>query len=134
MAHAQVLVEPYEGTETDDFQQFEQLFRGYIGVAGIDPGLQVNFLQLHLREAAPRFYQTLPAAIRANVENSLTALRDHFSNPQLQQVHVLKLEQLRYDSKTDSAENFLVNLTNKAQRAYPTQDLPAVDPIDVALN
>ena len=68
------------------------------------------------------------------MENSLTALRDHFCNPQLQEVHVLKLEQLRYDSKTDSPENFLVNLTNKAQRAYPTPDLPAVDPIDVALN
>ena len=134
MAHAQISVEPYGGTETDDFQQFELLFRGYIGVAGIDPGQQANFLHLHLREAALRFYQTLPAAIRANVENSLTALRDHFCNPQLQEVHVLKLEQLRYDPKTDSPENFLVSLTNKAQRAYPTPDLPAVDPIDVALN
>ena len=86
-----------------------------------NPDQQANFLQLHLREAALRFYQTLPAAIRANVENNLTALRDPFCNPQLQEVHVLKLEQLRYDSKTDSAENFL-------------PDLPAVDPIDVALN
>ena len=68
------------------------------------------------------------------MENNITALRDHFCNPQLQEVHVLKLEQLRYDSKTDSAENFLVNLTNKSQRAYPTPNLPAVDPIDVALN
>ena len=134
MAHAQISVAPYGGTDKEDFQQFEQLFRGYIGVAGIAPGQQANFLQLHLREAALRFYQTLPAAIRANVENSLGALRDHFCNPQLQEIHVLKLEQLRYDPKIDSPENFLVNLTNKAQRAYPTPDLPAVDPIDVALN
>ena len=68
------------------------------------------------------------------MENSLAALRDHFCKPQLQEVHVLKLEQLQYDSKTDSPENFLVNLTNKAQRAYPTPDLPAVDPFDVALS
>ena len=88
MAHAQIAVEPYGGTETDKIQQFEQLFRGYIGVAGIDPGQQANFLQLHLREAALLFYQTLPVAIRANVENSLTALRDQFCNPQLQEVHV----------------------------------------------
>ena len=134
MAHAQISVAPYGGTDKEDFQQFEQLFRGYIGVAGIAPGQQANFLQLHLREAALRFYQMLPAAIRANVENSLGALRDHFCNPQLQEIHVLKLEQLRYDPKIDSPENFLVNLTNKAQRAYPTPDLPAVDPIDVALN
>ena len=134
MAHAQILVEPYGGTETDNFQQFEQLFRGYIVVAGIDPGQQANFLQLHLREAALRFYQTLSAAIKANVESSFTALRDHFCNPQIQEVHVMKLEQLRYDAKTDSPENFLVNLMNKEQRAYPTPDLPAVDPINVALN
>ena len=133
MAHAQVSVEPYGGTEKEDFSEFEQLFQGYIGVAAIPKAQQANFLQLHLRDNALRFYQTLGPKTRANVPASLIALRDHFCNLQLQEIHVLNLEQLRFDPKTDTPENFLVNLTKKAQRAYPTPDLPAVAPIDPAI-
>ena len=133
MAHAQVSVQPYGGTEKEDFSEFEQLFQGYIGVAAIPNAQQANFLQLHLRDNALRFYQTLGPATRANVPASLIALRDHFCNPQLQEIHVLNLEQLRFNPKTDTPENFLVNLTKKAQRAYPTPDLPAVAPIDPAI-
>ena len=133
MAHAQISVEPFGGSDNEDFAQFEQLFQGYVGVAGIANAQQANFLQLHLRDSALRFYQTLPALTRADVPLSLAALRDHFSNPQLQEVHVLKLEQSKFDIKRDSPENFLVNLTKKAQRAYPTPDLPAVAPLDAAL-
>ncbi|XP_063727164.1 uncharacterized protein LOC134854735 [Symsagittifera roscoffensis] len=133
MAHAQISVEPFGGSDNEDFAQFEQLFQGYVGVAGIANAQQANFLQLHLRDSALRFYQTLPALTRADVPLSLAALRDHFCNPQLQEVHVLKLEQSKFDIKRDSPENYLVNLTKKAQRAYPTPDLPAVAPIDGAL-
>ena len=133
MAHAQISVEPFGGSDNEDFAQFEQLFQGYVGVAGIANAQQANFLQLHLRDSALRFYQTLPALTRADVPLSLAALRDHFCNPQLQEVHVLKLEQSKFDIKRDSPENFLVNLTKKAQRAYPTPDLPAVAPLDAAL-
>ena len=132
MAHAQISVNPYGGTDTEDFSQFEQLFNGFIGVAGVLPAQQANFLQLHLRDNALRFYQTLPDATRANVVDSLTALRDHFSNPQLQEVHVLKLEQQKCDLKKDTPENFLVTLQKKAQKAYPTPEIPIPDPIDAA--
>ena len=125
-ANAQITVEPYSGSEKESFRQFEQLFRGFIGVAGVAAAQQANFLQLHLRDAALRYFQTLPAPTRADVDLSLTALRDHFCNQDLQEVHVLKLEQLRFDSKKDTPENFLVNLQTKAQRAYPTPVLPAV--------
>ena len=130
MAHAQISIEPFGGSDNEDFAQFEQLFQGYVGVAGIANAQQANFLQLHLRDSALRFYQTLPALTRADVPLSLAALRDHFCNPQLQEVHVLKLEQSKFDIKRDSPENFLVNLTKKAQRIYPTPDLPAVAPLD----
>ena len=68
----------------------------------------------------------MPEATRNNLELSLTELRDDFANQDLQEAHVLKLEQLRFDPKTDSPENFLVNLQTKAQHAYPTPNLPAV--------
>ena len=56
-ANAQITVEPYSGAEEESFRQFEQLFRGFIGVAGIAPNQQANFLQLHLRDAALRFFK-----------------------------------------------------------------------------
>ena len=74
MAHAQVSVEPYGGAEKGDFSEFEQLFQVYIGVAAIPNEQQANFLQLHLRDNALRFYQTLGPATRANVSASLIAL------------------------------------------------------------
>ena len=83
-ANAQITVEPYSGSEKESFRQFEQLFRGFSGVAGIAAGQQANFLQLHLRDAALRYFQTLPALTRADVDLSLTALRDHFCNQDLQ--------------------------------------------------
>ena len=66
MAHAQVSVEHYGGTEKEDFSEFELLFQGYIGVAAITNAQQANFLQLHLRDNALRFYQTLGPATRAS--------------------------------------------------------------------
>ena len=95
------------------------------------PNKQI-FLQLHLRDAALRFFQTLPDATRADLDLSLTALRDRFCNPHLQELHVLTLENLKFDSKTDTPENFLVTLQTKALKAYPEPTLVPVAPIDGA--
>ena len=129
-ANAQITVEPYSGAESQSFRQFEHLFRGFIGVAAITNNQQSNFLQLHLRDAALRYFQTLPEATRNDLELSLTAVREHFANQDLQEVHVLKIEQLRLDPKTvpktTKSRKLLTNLQTKAQRAYPTPNLPAV--------
>ena len=45
MPHTQISVEPYGGTEKEDFLDFEQLFQGYIGVAAIPNEQQANVLQ-----------------------------------------------------------------------------------------
>ena len=128
-ANAQITIEPYKGTESENFREFEQLFRGIIGVAAVPVAQQPNFLQLHLRDAALRFFLTLPAATRANVEHCLDALRNHFCNVQL---HLLKLEQQKFDPKNDTPENFLVTLQAKGQRAYPAPNLPEVAPLRLA--
>ena len=103
-----------------------------VGVADVAAAQQPNFLQLHLCEAALRFFQTLPAATRADVDLCLTALREHFCNVQLQEIHILKLEQQRFDIKKDTPENFLVTLQSRAQRSYPTPNLPEVAPLNLA--
>ena len=63
---------------------------------------------------------------------SLNALKDHFFNPQLQELHVLKHENLKFDPKSDNPENFFVTLQTKAIKAYPDPDPPAVAPINGA--
>ena len=52
-------------------------------------------------------------AARQNLELSITTLRDRFRNRQLQELHVLKLKNMKFDSKTDTPENFLVTLQKK---------------------
>ena len=132
MAQPQLTLTPYSGTEKEHFREFEHLLRSILDVAAIPANQQANFLQLHLRDAALRYFQTLPLATRQNLELSIAALRNHFCNPQLQELHVLKLENLKFDSKTDNPENFLVTLQTKALKAYPDPNPPAVAPIDGA--
>ena len=128
----QLSLTPYSGLEKENFREFEHLLRSILAVAAVPQAQQANFLQLHLRDAALRYFQTLPVATRADLDLSLTALRDHFCNPRLQELHVLKLENLKFDPKTDNPENFLVTLQTKALKAYPDPNPPAVAPIDGA--
>ena len=84
MAQPQITLKPYGGLDKESFREFERLLRSIIGVAGIAGAQQANFLQFHLKDAALRYFQTLPEATRNNLELSLPALRNHFCNPHLQ--------------------------------------------------
>ena len=117
MAQPQLTLTPYSCTEKENFREFEHLLRSILAVAAVPANQQANFLQLHLRDAALRYFQTLPLATRQDLELSIAALRNHFCNPQLQELHVLKLETLKFDAKTDNPENFLVTLQTKAFKA-----------------
>ena len=64
MAHAQINITPFSGSEMDNFKEFKQLITGAIGVAGIAAGQQSNFLQLHLKGDALRYFLNLPEANR----------------------------------------------------------------------
>ena len=50
----------------------------------------------------------------------------------MQDLHVLKLENLKFDPKTDNPENSLVTFQTKAFKAYLDPNPPAVAPIDGA--
>ena len=127
MAQPQLTPNPFSASEKEIFREFELRLRSILAVAALPANQQAKFLQLHLRDAALRFSQTLPLATRQKLELSITALRERFCNPQLQELHVLKLETMKLDSKTDTPENFLVTLQTKA---YLHPDPPAVAPID----
>ena len=130
MAQPQLTLNSFAVSEKENLREFELLLRSILAVAALPANQQANFLQLHLRNAALRFFQTLPLAARQKMELSITALQDRFCNPQLQELHVLKLENMKFDSKTDTPENFLVRLQTEATKAYPDPDPPAVAPID----
>ena len=110
MPEPQLTLNPFSGSEKENFREFELLLRSILTVAALPANQRASFLQLPLRDAALRFFQTLPLATRQNLELSITALRDRFCNPQLQELHVRKLKNMKLDSKTDTPENFLVTL------------------------
>ena len=79
MADAKINITTFSGSETDNFNEFEQLKTGAIGVAGIAGAHQSNFLQLHFKGDALRYFLTLPEATRLVFADSITALRNRFT-------------------------------------------------------
>ena len=69
MAHAQIRITPFSAAETDNFNEFEHLITGAIGVAAIAGAQQENFLKLHLKRDAIRYLLTLPEATRLVFED-----------------------------------------------------------------
>ena len=78
MAQPQLTLNPFSGSENENFREFELIHRSILAVAALPANQQANFLQLHLRDAALQFFQTLPLATRQNLELSITALRIDF--------------------------------------------------------
>ena len=90
MAQSNITLRSFAGTENESFREFERLLRSIIGVAAIANNQRANFLQLHFKVAASRYFQTLPEATGADFELSLTSLRNHINNPQLVELHIIK--------------------------------------------
>ena len=132
MAAAQSLVtiQKFGGTSSENWTDFESLFRSLVEVANIDAAQRVGYLKLQLKDSALQFFHTLDNATRGDLELTLTALKNHFCNPNLKEIHHINLENLKFNHKTDSPEEFLVKFQNLALKAYPTPvDLP-VAPVD----
>ena len=123
MANAQINITPFSGSETDNFNEFEQLITGAIGVAAIAAAQQANFLQLHLKGDALRYFLTLPEATRLVFEDSITALRHRFTQDDLREIRIIKLENQKFNPKTDTVKNFLVKLRTEANKAYPAPEI-----------
>ena len=123
MAHAQINTTPFSGSETDNFNEFEQLITGAIGVAAIAAAQQANFLQLHLKGDALRYFLTLPEATRLVFADNITALRNRFTQDDLREIRIIKLENQKFNPKTDTVKNFLVKLRTEANKAYPAPEI-----------
>ena len=123
MAHAQIYITPFSGSETVNFNEFEQSITGAIGVAAIAGAQQANFLQLHLEGDALGYFLTLPEANRLVFADNKTTLRNKFTKDGLREIRIIKLENQKFNSKTDTVKNFLVNLRSEANKAYPPHEI-----------
>ena len=110
---------PFRGRADENWPDFESFLRSQIKVGNIAAANQPQFLQLHLLDQALQFFRTLPQATRDNFELPITALRNHYCNPNLRELHKLQLQNLKFDHKTGNPEDFLVQVQIKATQAYP---------------
>ena len=100
MAQPNITHRSFAGTENESFREFERLLSSKIGMAAIANNQRANILQLQLKDAALR-----------DSELRLASLKNNFKTPQLKQLHIIKLESIRFDAKTDFSD-FLVTLQN----------------------
>ena len=99
-------------------------------MANINAQGRVDYLKLQLQDAALQFFHTLDDRTKNHLELTLTALKDHFCNSNLKEIHHINLENLNFNNKTESSEEFVVKLENLALTAYPPPvDLP-VEPLN----
>ena len=112
-----ITLNPFRGKPDENWPDFESLLRSLINVGNIAEANQTQILQLHLLDQALQFFRTLPQATRDNFELSITALRNHYCNPNLRERHKLQLQNLKFDHKTGNPEDFLVQVQIKATQA-----------------
>ena len=131
MAAASLIsIQIFGGSSTENWTDFESLFRSLVDVANINEDRGVDYLKIQLQDAGLQFFHTLDDETRNDLELTLTALEVFFSNPNLKEIHHLNLENLKFNRKTDSPEEFVVKLRNLALKAYPRPvDLP-VEPFN----
>ena len=135
-AHAQstVSLPKCGGSSTDNWTDFESLFRSIVDVTGIHANQRVRFLKPHLKDSALQFFHTLDENTRVDLELTITASKSHFCNPNLREIHHINLENMKFIQKTEFPEEFLVKLQNLALKAYPTPVDQPVAPVDVGVH
>ena len=128
MAQSNITLTKFSGGDSENWNDFEALLRSTIEVAGVQNARRPGFLKLHLEGPALQYFQTLDNATQTNLDNALTALRNHYCNPQLTELHKIKFENLQFNLKTVSPEDFLVKLQTVAQLAYPQPAAAVIAP------
>ena len=90
-AAAQSTVSPLKhgGSSTNNWTDFESLYRSIVEVTGIADAQRVGFLKLHLKDSELQFFHTQDQNTRADLELTITALRNHFCTQNLKEFIML---------------------------------------------
>ena len=78
-AQSTVSLPKYGGSSTDNWTDFESLFRRIVEFTGTADAQRVGFLKLHLKDSAPQFFHTLNKNTRADLKITITALKNPFA-------------------------------------------------------
>ena len=108
-AQSTVSLSKYGGSSTDNWTDFESLFRSIFEITEIADAQRVGFLKLHLKDSALHFFHTLDQNTRADLELTITAFKNQFCNPDLKDIHHINLENIKFTHKTESLEEFWSN-------------------------
>ena len=120
----------YAGGSPNHWTDFGSLFRSIVEVTEIAGEQRVAFWKLHLKHSALQIFNTLEENTRADLELTLTALKNQFCNPNLKELHHINKENMKFNHKTESPEEFLVKIQNLALKVYPTPVEKPVAPVD----
>ena len=82
-----VSIQKFRSSSKENWTDFESLFRSLVDVANISADSLVDYLKLQLQDAALQVFHTLNDETRIDLELTLTALKDHFCNPNLKEIH-----------------------------------------------
>ena len=132
MAQSNITLSKFAGGDHENWHNFETLLRSTVVVADVPNARRPGFLKLHLEGPALQFFQTLDAAVQGHFENAITALRNHYCNPQLVELHKIKFENLKFDIKTTTPEDYLVKVLTVASQAYPQPAAAVIAPVGAA--
>ena len=83
-----VSIQKLGGSSTENWIDFESLFRSLIDVANVNADRRLDYLKLQLQDAALQFFHTLDDRTRNDLELTLKALKDHFCKPNLKEIIV----------------------------------------------
>ena len=125
-----ITLPPFRGKADENWPDFESLLRNLMNVGNIPNANRPQCLQLHLLDQARQFFRTLPQATRDDFDAAITALRNHYCNPNLRELHKLQLHNLKFDHKDGSPEDFLVQVQIEATQAHPGPLFPPIPPAD----
>ena len=75
-------------------------------------------MKIHLKDEELQFFMTIPEITSGDLELKLQTLKDHFHKTNVKEIHLIELENLKYDSKTETPEEFLVKFQKLAKLAY----------------
>ena len=84
-----------------------------------------NFTYLIVTCSSSENYHKQP---EMTFDAAITALRNHYCNPNLRELHKLQVHNLKFDHKNGSPGDFLVQVQVKATQAYPDPVFPLNPP------
>ena len=120
-AQTNVSLTKFGGRTNEGWNDFESLLTS-IEVAHIGAARRIGCLKLHLTGQTLQFFHTMTEATKADLDLTLAASGKKLCNPNLTALHMINLQNMRFNSKTETPDVFLVKLQNLARLALSDPD------------